>query len=189
MRSRSGSARRRQIAMASDGRTRRTLFSAGAHWEIKLTSGEPPLLARVQVDDIERIRPQVSEVVVDGTREVRSGERGNPRCVRAAHRADLGHAHKVIGIGMKRLANELVGYVRAIVIAGVDVVHAPRDRLAKHAEGRVSILWRAEHAWSGQLHRPVAHAVHGAVAQRENASGSDVGYVSLHGLISDARLS
>ena len=126
---------------------------------------------------------------MDGTREVRSGERGNPRCVRAAHRADLGHDHKVIGIGMKRLANELVGDVRAIVIAGVDVVHAPRDRLAKHAEGRVSILWRAEHAWSGQLHRPVAHAVHGAVAQRENASGSDVGYVSLHGLISDARLS
>jgi hypothetical protein len=40
MRSRSGSARRRQIAMASEGRTRRTLFSAGAH-EIKLTSGEP----------------------------------------------------------------------------------------------------------------------------------------------------
>jgi hypothetical protein len=39
------------------------------------------------------------------------------------------------------------------------------------------------------LHRPVAQAVHGAVAQRENASGSDVGYVSLRGLISDARLS
>ena len=90
---------------------------------------------------------------------------GNPRRVRAAHRADLGHDHEVIGIGMKRLANELVGDVRAIVIAGVDVVDPPRDRLAKHGEGRVSILRRAEHARSGELHGAVAHTVHGAVAQ------------------------
>ena len=121
--------------------------------------------------------------------EVSSGERGNPRCVRTAHRADFGHDHKVIGIGMKRLANELVGDVRAVVIAGVDVVHAPRDRLAKHAEGRVSILWRAEHAWVRPVASPRSPSGSGAVAQRENASGSDVGYVSLRGLISDARLS
>ena len=102
---------------------------------------------------------------MDGAREVRRGERGNPRGVRAAHRADLGHDHEVIGIGMKRLANELVGDVRAIVIAGVDVVDPPRDRLAKHGEGRVAILRRAEHARSGELHGAVAHTVHGAVAQ------------------------
>ena len=102
---------------------------------------------------------------MDGAREVRRGERGNPRGVRAAHRADLGHDHEVIGIGMKRLANELVGDVRAIVIAGVDVVDAPRDRLAQHGEGRVAILRRAEHARSGELHGAIAHTVHGAVAQ------------------------
>ena len=66
---------------------------------------------------------------------------------------------------MKRLANELIGDVRAIVIAGVDVVDPPRDRLAKHGEGRVAILGRAEHARSGELHGTVAHTVHGAVAQ------------------------
>ena len=59
MRSRSGSARRRQIAMASDGRTRRTLFSAGAH-EIKLTSGEPPLLARLSTLTWRSMPPELS---------------------------------------------------------------------------------------------------------------------------------
>src|SRR5262245_35587720 len=38
-----------------------------------------------------------------------------------------------IGIGLKRLANELVGNVRTVVIAGVDVVDPPRDRLASTA--------------------------------------------------------
>ena len=66
--------------------------------------------------------------------------------------------------------------MRTVVVAGVDVVDAPRDRLAKHSEGRVSILRWAEHAWSGQLHRPVAHTVDGAVAQRENASGGLIGH-------------
>ena len=55
--------------------------------------------------------------------------------------------------------------VRAIEIAGVDVVDPPRDRLAKHGEGRVAIIRRAEHAPSGELHGAVAHTVHGAVAQ------------------------
>jgi hypothetical protein len=66
---------------------------------------------------------------------------------------------------MKRVANELIGDVRAIEIAGVDVVDPPRDRLAKHGEGRVVILRWAEYARSGELHGAVAHTVHGAVAQ------------------------
>ena len=121
--------------------------------------------ADAQVDHVERIHPEVPQVVVDGAREVRRGERGNPLGVRAAHRAYLGHDHEVIGIWMKRLANELIGDVRAIVIAGVDVVDPPRDRLAKHGEGRVAILRRAEHARSGELHGAVAQTVHRAVAQ------------------------
>ena len=73
--------------------------------------------------------------------------------------------HEVIGIGMKRLANELVGDVRAIEIAGVDMVDPARDRLAKYGEGRVAVVRRAEYARSGELHGAVAHTVHGAVAQ------------------------
>jgi hypothetical protein len=39
-----------------------------------------------------------------------------------------------------------------------------RDRLAKHGEGAVAILRRAEHARSGELHGTVAYTVQ-AVAQ------------------------
>src|SRR5262249_48122121 len=130
--------------------------------------------ADAQVDHIERIDAEIPEVVVDGAREVCRGVRGNPRRVRSAYCSDLGHDYEIIGIGMKCLPNELVGDVRAIVIAGVDVVDALRDHLAKQSKRRVAILRRTEHAWSRQLHRPVTHTVYGAVAQRENASGGDV---------------
>ena len=70
---------------------------------------------------------------------------------------------------MQRLADQLVGDVRAVEVAGVDVVHAARHRLAQHGERRVAILGRTEDAGPGELHRAVAHAVHGAVAERERA--------------------
>src|SRR5262249_9466223 len=66
--------------------------------------------------------------------------------------------------------------VRAIVIAGVDVVDAPGDSLAK-SDSRVAILRRAEHAGPSELQCAVPHAVYGTVAQGENASGGNVGYV------------
>ena len=68
---------------------------------------------------------------------------------------------------MKRLANELVGDVRAIVIASVDMVDPLRHRLAKHGEGRMAIPRRAEHARSGKLHGAVADPLYVAVAQTE----------------------
>ena len=37
--------------------------------------------ADAQVDHVERVHPEVPEVVVDGAREVPRGERGNPRGV------------------------------------------------------------------------------------------------------------
>ena len=78
---------------------------------------------------------------------------------------------------MQRLADDLVGDVRAVEVAGVDVIDAARHRLAQHGERRVAILRRPEHAGPGELHRAIAHAVHGAVAELESAGGGDVGHV------------
>ena len=72
---------------------------------------------------------------------------------------------EVVRIGVQRLADQLVGDVRAVEVAGVDVVDAARHRLAQHRERRVAVLGRPEHAGPGELHRAVAHAVHDAVAQ------------------------
>lgn len=41
----------------------------------------------------------------------------------------------------------------------------PRATASRSTASPVAILGRAENAWSGQLHRPVANTVHGAVAQ------------------------
>ena len=57
---------------------------------------------------------------------------------------------------MQRLADDLVGDVRAVVVARVDVVDAARDRLAQHRDRGRAVPRRAEHTWAGELHRAVA---------------------------------
>ena len=66
---------------------------------------------------------------------------------------------------MERLADQLIGDMGAIEVAGVDVIDAARHRLAQHGERRVAILRRSEYAGSGELHRAIAQTVHAALAQ------------------------
>src|SRR6266404_6867346 len=136
----------------------------------------PVNAADAQVDHVKGVNLEVPEVVMDAAREVRRGERRNPRGVGPTHGAELGHDHEIAGVGMKRLPDELVGDVRAIIIAGVDVIDPACHGLAQHDKCGAAILRRPEHAGSGELHGAVAHAVHAAVAQGENASGGNVGH-------------
>jgi len=55
------------------------------------------------------------------------------RCVATAPRADFGGDDQVVRIGMQRLANDLVSRVRAVEIAGVNMVDARRG-LAQHGD-------------------------------------------------------
>ena len=77
---------------------------------------------------------------------------------------------------MKRLADELVGDVRAVEVAGVDMVDAARHGLAQHGDRRVAVLGRPEHAGPGELHRAIAHAVHDAVAEGEGAGNTEINH-------------
>ena len=81
---------------------------------------------------------------------------------------------------MQRLADELVGHMRTVVVAGVDVIDAARDRFAQHRDRGIVVLRRPEHARSGELHGAVAKALHNPVAERKRSRGSDV----VHELIS-----
>ena len=83
---------------------------------------------------------------------------------------------------MQRLADELVGHVGTIIVAGVDVIDAARDRFAQHRDRRVMVLGRPEHAWARELHGAVAKTLHNPVAERKRRRGSDVD----HGLISSS---
>src|ERR1700683_3020671 len=94
--------------------------------------------------------------------------------------ADLGDDHKVVGIGMQRLTDELVGHMGPVEVAGVDVVDAARDRLAQHRDRGIVVLRRPEHARSGELAGALAKALHNPVAEWKRARGSDV----VHGCVS-----
>ena len=113
-------------------------------------------------------------------RQLLGRHRRIPRCVLAAPGAELGDDDEIVGIGMERFANELIGDVRAVIVARVDVIDAARRRLAQHRDRAVAVLRRPEHPRSGELHRAVAEALHDAIAKRERCGFADVD----HGLFS-----
>ena len=80
-----------------------------------------------------------------------SGDEGRePGSILAASGADLGDDDEIVRIRMQRLTDQLVGDVRSVVIAGVDVVHPGGDGLAQHGQCRVMILGRPEYSWAGR---------------------------------------
>ena len=80
---------------------------------------------------------------------------------------------------MQCFANDLIGDVGAVEIAGVDVIHAGRDSFAQHGQRRVAILGRPEHAGPRKLHGAIAKALHGAAAKGKAAGLADAGHVDL----------
>src|SRR5947207_9931085 len=59
---------------------------------------------------------------------------------------------------MQRFFNKLIGYVRAIKVAGVDVGDTELNNLAQDGECAVVVCGRPEYMRTSQLHGPVAHA-------------------------------
>src|SRR6202034_487188 len=69
----------------------------------------------------------------------------------------------------------MVDHVRAIEVAGIDVVDAARHRFTQHGDCRVAIFRRAEYAGTGELHSAVAEPLHSAAAELEYAGFIDAG--------------
>src|ERR1700689_1162413 len=60
---------------------------------------------------------------------------------------------------MESLLDDLIGYMRSVVVAGINVVHAGLYCFAKNGNGGIDVPWWSPDAGSGKLHRPVSHAV------------------------------
>jgi AcrR family transcriptional regulator len=75
---------------------------------------------------------------------------------------------QIVGVGVERLLDDLVGDERPVEVTGVDVRDAEGDGLAQHGDRGVAIGGRAEDAGPGQLHRAVAHP-----AERQAVGGGD----------------
>jgi hypothetical protein len=104
-----------------------------------------------------------------------------PGPILAAARTDFGDDQQILGIGMKRLSDNLVGDERTVVIADVDVVDPARHGLAQHGDRLVAVARRTEHARAGQLHGTIAHPLHLTVAKPIGTCPCDVGHSQLPG--------
>src|SRR3984885_6176463 len=60
---------------------------------------------------------------------------------------------------MKGPLDNLVGHVRTVIVAGVEMIHAGCDRLLQNCHRTVHISRRSPDLRTGQLHRAVAHAI------------------------------
>ena len=115
--------------------------------------------ADAEIHDVESLEAEVPEVVVHARDQVVLAVRRLPRSVVAPDRPELGDDHQPFGIWVQRLPDDLVSDVRAVEVAGVDVVDAGRDGLAKNSHGLVRVFGRSKDTGAGQLHRTVAHPV------------------------------
>ena len=98
-----------------------------------------------------------------------TGESRHPRLVRAAPGADLGDDDQIVAIRVKRFADDLVGDMRTVEIAGVDMINPTCNGLAQHGERRIVILRRTEYAGTCQLHGAVAEPFDTAATESERA--------------------
>jgi hypothetical protein len=64
---------------------------------------------------------------------------------------------------MERFFDKLIGYVRAIEIAGVDVIDTEPYNLAQDRDCTVVICWWPEYMGTSQLHGTVPHASKGQI--------------------------
>ncbi len=129
-----------------------------------------------QVHDVQHVHAEPSEVVVHGAGEILGRKGGVPGAVVASTRADLGDDGQIVRVRIQGFADDLIGDVRSIEVAGVDVIDTAGDRLPQHGDGGGAIFRWSKDAPSGELHGPVAETVDGAVAERVGSGGGDVGH-------------
>jgi hypothetical protein len=99
---------------------------------------------RAQVHDVQRLDLEIAQIVMHRGAQLLPTLRRKPGSVSAPSRTDFGYDRQARGIGMQRLRDDLVGDVRAVEIAGVDMVDAARNGLAQDGNGFCAILRGAD---------------------------------------------
>ena len=83
---------------------------------------------------------------------------------------------------MQRLSYNLVRDVGTIKIGGIDVVHATRDGLSQNSDCYIDIARRPPYQLvaisPGELHGPIAHAVHGHLRARQREVPGEINLFS-----------
>src|SRR4029077_20017782 len=123
-----------------------------------------------QVDDIDPLHLEASQVRLDPGSQLVGALRGDPAALPVTRSADLGDQHQVLWVWMERSVDQLVGDVGTVILGGVDVVDAELDCPAQQREGRGPIARRSQHTWTGQLHGAEADPGHRTTGQHRAAA-------------------
>src|SRR5206468_6927717 len=81
---------------------------------------------------------------------------------------------QAIWIGMKSLFDDLIRYMRAVVVTCVDMVHTSRHRLSQNSNRGVPVTGWSPNVWTRQLHRAIAHAVHRKRSSRKREAAAQI---------------
>ena len=115
-----------QSLLLQFGERRERLFKGLIGW-----SGQAP---EAKIDHVERIKLEIAQVVVHSVNDFLARASVRPGAIAAAARAHLGHDHQIVWVRMERHLDELIGNVRAVKVAGIDVVHPGCDGLAQNRD-------------------------------------------------------
>src|SRR5713101_8390293 len=77
-----------------------------------------------KIHDIERVQPQVSDIVMHTVDQFLTRKSVNPGLVFTTAGTDLGDNYHAVRIRMKRFLNNLIRHMRAVEVARIDMVHA-----------------------------------------------------------------
>src|SRR5262249_23611824 len=128
--------------------------------------------ANPEIDDVESVQAEISQVVMNAVDKVLAGESMKPGLVGTPTIAHLGDDHETIRVRIERLPDELIVHIRNVEVGDIDVVQAGLHRLPENSDGGVDIAWRSPHLRTSKLHCTVAHSVqlHRCALQRETAA-------------------
>ena len=87
------------------------------------------------------VEAQISQVVMDSIHQLLAGKSVKPGFVWTSACAHFGDDHETIGVRMERLLDQLIGHMRTVVVAGIDVVHAGLHRLSQNSNGSINVAW------------------------------------------------
>src|SRR5690606_31626977 len=135
-------------------------------------AGHGPLgVAEPEVDQVERFDAEGLEVLVDGAAQVLGPPGRGPAAVRVPVGADLGRDAQRFGVRVERFADQPVGDVRTVGVAGVDVRDAEVDGLAQDGDRALAVGRGSHDSGTGELHGAVAETGDGQVAEIPGAAG------------------
>ena len=118
----------------------------------------------VQLQQVDPLKAQVPQAELDLLAQVLGAPDRCPLAGALPGEPRLGRDDQVVGVGVQRRLDQLLGHERSVAVRGVDEVHAKLDGAAQHPHGLGRVLRVAPDARSCQLHRAVTEPVDGEVA-------------------------